>query len=81
MSKNVSFLTSFRARLMMLWASFLILTIVLVFALDWQVQKRITDEVLQQNRDVTEAVNSGFGDFARATSIAQGSLNTSTFLY
>lgn len=78
---RLNFFTSFTARLMMLWASFLILTIVLVFAIDRQVQNRVTAEVLQQNKDVTDAVNDGFGDFARAISIAQWSLNTSTFLY
>src|SRR5215471_102149 len=82
MADRVRFLMSFRARLVLLVASFLVLAIVLVFTLDNLFQKRIENEVEQQNLQVKEAVNTGFGDFARAISLSQGSLNNSeTFLY
>jgi len=82
MANRVKFLMSFRARLVLLVASSLVLAIALVFALDKVVQRRIDSEVAQQNLQVTEVVNRGFGDFARAISLAQGSLNNAdTFLY
>src|SRR5689334_171105 len=82
MANRARFLMSFRARLVVLVASSLALAIALVFTLDKVLQRRIDSEVAQQNLQVKEAVNSGFGDFARAISLAQGSLNNAdTFLY
>ena len=81
MSEKVKFFMSFRARLMLLLSSFLVLTIVLVLALDRWAQKRATEEVHQQSEQVKEAVNKGFSDFAQAMGMAMKNLNSSQYLY
>jgi signal transduction histidine kinase len=81
MSDKVKFLMTFRARLMMLLTSFLLLTIVLVIALDNWARRRAEDVIAAQNRQVTQAVNSGYGDLAEAVSLAQQSLVSDNYLY
>jgi len=81
MSEKVKFLMTFRARLMLLLASVLLLTIVLVLILDsWtrKVANRIIDE---QNKQITEAVNRGYDDLAQANYLAWASLNSEQYLY
>ncbi|HKV41783.1 MAG TPA: ATP-binding protein [Blastocatellia bacterium] len=81
MSNGVRFLMSFRARLLVLLASFLIVTTALVVIVDTKVQNRINAEVDQQNKRVKDAVNNGFRDFSLAISLAQRNLGTDAFLY
>jgi signal transduction histidine kinase len=81
MSDKVKFLMSFRSRLMLLLTSFLLLALILVFALDNWARKRIDQEVARQSEEVKEAVNGGFGDFAEATGMAIKSLSGEKFLY
>src|SRR5215210_3656246 len=81
MSGKVKFLMSFRARLMLLLTSFLLLTIVLVLALDNWARKRANYEVRQQSQEVKDAVNSGFSDFALAIGMAIQNLSSEKFLY
>jgi len=72
---------SFRARLMLLLSSFLLLTIVLVLALDRWAQKRAAEEVRQQSEQVDDAVKKGFSDFAQAIGMAIKNLNSEKYLY
>jgi len=72
---------SFRARLMLLLSSFLVLTIVLVLALDRWAQRRAAEEVRQQSEQVKDAVNRGFSDFAQAIGMAIKNLNSERYLY
>lgn len=72
---------SFRVRLMLLLASILLLTIVLVLALNKWAQKRAAEEVHQQSRQIKAAVNDGFSDFAEAMYIAIKNLNSERYLY
>src|SRR5215216_2116721 len=81
MSGKVKFLMSFRARLMLLLTSFLLLTIVLVLSLDNWARKRANQEVKQQSEEVRDAVNSGFSDFALAIGMAIQNLSSDKFLY
>ncbi|MEK6322506.1 MAG: ATP-binding protein [Acidobacteriota bacterium] len=81
MSEKVKFFMSFRARLMLLLTAFLLLTIVLVLALDKWVQKRAAQEVAEQSEQVKNAVNKGFSDFATAIGIAIKNLNSERYLY
>lgn len=81
MSEKVKFFMSFRARLMLLLSSFLLLTIVLVLALDKWAQKRASEEVAQQSDQVKDAVNGGFSDFATALHMAIKNLNSERYLY
>ena len=62
MANKVRFLLTFRARLMMLLASCLLLTIIIVLALDYWAQQSINAEIEKQQKDVTEVINGGFGD-------------------
>jgi signal transduction histidine kinase len=80
MSDRVKSLMSFRARLILLLTAFLLLTIVLVLALDSWVRKRAAEEVAQQSEEVKAAVNSGFSDFAQAIGMAIQNLNSETYL-
>lgn len=66
---------------MLLLTSFLLLTIVLVLALDNWARKRADQEVSQQSQQVKDAVNSGFGDFFEATGMAIHNLSSERFLY
>ncbi len=72
---------SFRGRLMLLLTSILLLTIVLVLALDKWAQQRAAEEVAQQSEEVKDAVNDGFRDFAFAIGLAIKNLNSKRFLY
>jgi len=81
MSDKVRFLMSFRARLILLLASFLLLTIALVILLDNWARTRAHHEVAHQSREVKDAVNDGFGDFAEAIGIAVQNLSSEKFLY
>lgn len=81
MSDKVKFLMSFRARLMLVLSSFLLLTIILVVALDNWARKRSEQEVARQSLEVGEAVNNGFGDFAVAIGLAIKNLSSDKFLY
>jgi len=81
MSEKIKFFMSFRARLMLLLSSFLLLTIVLVLALDKWAQKKASEEVAQQSAQVNEAVNGGFSDFASALHMAIKNLNSERYLY
>src|SRR5215210_7193446 len=81
MSERVRFLMSFRARLILLLTSFLLLTILLVLVLDHWAQKRISKEIEAQNTRMTEAVNTGYSDFMEAIGLALQSLDSQDFLY
>jgi len=81
MAQKTDILLSFRGRLILLWASFLIVTTILVFVIDRQVQNRIKSDVNDQNTQVKDAINSGFRDFASAISLAQQSLNKESYLF
>lgn len=72
---------SFRVRLMLLLTSILLLTIVLVLALDKWAQKRAGQEVRQQSAQIKAAVNNGFSDFAFAMYVAINNLNSERYLY
>ena len=81
MPDKVNLLMSFRARLMLLLTSFLLLTLVLVLALDRWAQRRAAEEVAKQSQQVKDAFNSSFGDFAQAMGLALGSLSSEEYLY
>lgn len=81
MSQKVKFFMSFRVRLMLLLTSILLLTIVLVLALDKWAQKRADQEVAQQSDQIKNAVNEGFSDFAFAMYVAIKNLNSKQYLY
>jgi signal transduction histidine kinase len=81
MSEKVKFLMTFRARLMLLLTAFLLLTIVLVLALDNWARKRAEEVIAAENKQVTESVNSGYDDFAEAMSLALQSLDSDDYLY
>ena len=81
MSETVKFFLSFRVRLILLLSSFLLLTIILVLALDKWAQRRASQEVAQQSEQVKDAVNSGFSDFAKATYLAIKNLKSNSYLY
>lgn len=66
---------------MLLLTSFLLLAIGLVYFLDRWAHDRIGQEVERQNRQVKEAVNSSFGAFAQALSLAMQSLDKEEYLY
>ena len=81
MSDKVRFLMSFRARLILLLASFLLLTIALVILLDNWAAKRANVEIERQNQQVTAAVNDLIGDFYQAVNLAQQNLDKEEYLY
>lgn len=81
MPDKMNLLMSFRARLMLLLTSFLLLTLVLVLALDRWAQNRAAEEVAKQSQQVKDAFNSSFGDFAQAMGLAVGSLSSEEYLY
>lgn len=66
---------------MLLLASFLLLTIVLVLALDQWAQRRAAEEVAQQSEQVKDAVNNGFSDIVEAFGLAIHNLNSDQYLY
>ncbi|HJQ69507.1 MAG TPA: ATP-binding protein [Blastocatellia bacterium] len=81
MSDKVKLLMSFRARLMLLMTAFLLLTSVLVLALDKWASKRVERVIVTQTEQITDTVNKGYGDLAEATNIAMLSLDSDLFLY
>ncbi len=81
MSDKVRLLMSFRARLILLLASFLLLTIALVILLDNWAAKRTNVEIGRQNQEIREEVNNLVGDFAQAINLAQQNLNKEDYLY
>jgi signal transduction histidine kinase len=81
MSDRVRFLMSFRARLILLLASFLLLTIALVILLDNWARRRAHHEVERQSREVKDAVDNGYGDIAKAFGIAVQNLSSERYLY
>src|SRR5262245_19239254 len=81
MSEKVKFFMSFRVRLMLLLTSFLLLTIVLVLALDQWAQRRAAEEVAMQSEQVKDAVNEGFSGFAEALGLAIKNLHSERYLY
>jgi signal transduction histidine kinase len=81
MSENVKFFMSFRVRLMLLLTSFLLLTIVLVLALDKWAQRRAAEEVRQQSEQVKDAVNDTYSDLVKAIGMAIRNLNSERYLY
>ncbi|MEK6303968.1 MAG: ATP-binding protein [Acidobacteriota bacterium] len=81
MPDRVKFFMSFRARLMLLLTSFLLLTIVLVLALDNWTRKRANEEVQVQSEEVKNAVKEGFSDFAKAIGLAIENLSSERYLY
>jgi signal transduction histidine kinase len=81
MSDKVRFLMSFRARLILLLASFLLLTIALVILLDNWAAKRADAEIDRQSKQVTAAVNDLIGDFYQAINLAQQNLDKDEYLY
>ena len=81
MAGRIKFLMTFRARLMLLLTSFLVLTIVTVVILDKWAQKRAAEEVALQSEEVKEAFNRSFGDFSKAVSLAIKNLSTQTYIY
>jgi signal transduction histidine kinase len=81
MSEKIKFFMSFRARLMLLLSSFLVLTLALVLGLDAWAQKRAAEEVRKQSDQVDDAVKKGFSDFAQAIGMAIKNLNSERYLY
>jgi signal transduction histidine kinase len=81
MAGKIKFLMTFRARLMLLLTSFLVLTIVTVVILDKWAQKRAAEEVALQSEEVKEAFNLSFADFSKAVSLAIKNLSTKTYIY
>jgi signal transduction histidine kinase len=81
MASKVKFPMSFRGRLMLLLIAFVVLTIVVVLALDNWARKRANEEVQVQSEQVNEAVNSGFSDFTLAMGMAIHNLSSGTYLY
>lgn len=81
MEKRARLFKTFRARLMLLLTSFLLITIILVLVLDRWAQKRAADEVERQSQQIKEAFNTSFGDFAQALGLAVQSLSSEYYLY
>jgi signal transduction histidine kinase len=81
MTDKIKVLMTFRARLMLLLAACLLLTIVIVFALDYWAQQRLNEEIVKQKEQVTDVINEGFGDLMKAVSIVTRSLGSEKFLY
>ena len=81
MPNDVKFLKTFRARLMMLLTGCLLLTILLVFLLDYLAQRRINNEIEHQKQQVTAVFNEGFGDLAQAIAMGTASLTSTQLLY
>jgi signal transduction histidine kinase len=81
MAEKVKFLMSFRGRLMSLLVAFLLLTILVVLALDNWTSKRADEEVRRQSEQMKDAVNGGFTDFALALGLAIRNTASRNFLY
>lgn len=81
MADTVGFLLSFRARLILLLTSILVLTIVVVLVLDRWASKRAAEVIAVEKAQIATAVNSGYGDLAQAMYLANKSLGSEEFLY
>ncbi|HYP28423.1 MAG TPA: ATP-binding protein [Blastocatellia bacterium] len=81
MSDKVKFLMSFRARLMMLLTSFLLLTIAFVLVLDNWASNRAEAEIAARSGQVREAFTTSFGDFAQAVRLAIEGFDQRDFMY
>lgn len=81
MANEVTFLKTFRARLMMLLTACLLLTLVVVLVLDYLAQRRINQRIEDHKQQVTALFNEGFGDLAQAVAIGQQSLQSEKLLY
>jgi signal transduction histidine kinase len=81
MANQVKILMTFRARLMLLLTACLLLTIGVVFALEYWAQKNINAAIEDHNERVTEAINAGSGDLIEAVSIATKSLSSEDLIY
>src|SRR5262245_14441131 len=81
MPENIQFLKTFRARLVLLLAACLLLTIGVILALDYWAQRRINEEIEEQRKRVEEIFNGGYGDLMQAVSLATSSLGSTKYLY
>ena len=81
MSDRVNFLMTFRGRLTLLLSSILLLTIVVVIALDGWARRRADRVIRLRNSQVSEAANAGYGDLAQGMALAMQSLNSENYLY
>ncbi|MCI0489907.1 MAG: ATP-binding protein [Blastocatellia bacterium] len=81
MSEKVKFLTTFRARLILLLTSFLLITLALVFILDNWSRKRTEEAVEAHRNQVAESLNIGYYDLALAINLATQSLESERYLY
>ncbi|HXG65788.1 MAG TPA: hypothetical protein VNO70_11825, partial [Blastocatellia bacterium] len=81
MSDRVKFLMTFRARLMVLLTSFLLITIILVIVLDNWARKRADAEVARQRQEVAGAVEVSYSGLAEAMGLALRSLDSEQYLY
>lgn len=66
---------------MLLLTSFLLLTLILVLALDNWARKRVEAVITAQTQQITDTVNSGYGDLAQAMTLGMQSLNSDQYLY
>lgn len=81
MSDRVKFPLSFRGQLLLLLTASLMITIVVVLALDKWVTKRANEMIEKQNSQVTEAFNNSYDDLIHALSLAMASLVSEEYLY
>jgi signal transduction histidine kinase len=81
MADKIKILMTFRARLMLLLTACLLLTIVIVFALDYWAQQGLNEEIKVQNEQVKEVIDDGFGDLMQAVSIATRALDSKELMY
>ncbi len=66
---------------MLLLTACLLLTIAIVFALDYWAQQRLNEEIDKHKVKVAEVFNSGFADLMQAVSIATRSLGSEDLIY
>lgn len=81
MSDKVKLLMSFRARLMLVLTSFLLLTSIIVLALDNWASKRAQALIAAQTQEITDTVNRSYGDLAWAMNLSMQSLTSDKYLY
>ena len=79
MSDKVKFLMSFRARLMLLLTSFLLLTSILVLALDNWARKRVERVIVTQTEQITERSTTATATSRERRASAMQSLNSENF--
>jgi signal transduction histidine kinase len=81
MTDKIKVLMTFRARLMLLLTACLLLTILIVFALDYWAQRRLNEEIDKQRQTVSEILTLGFADLMEAVSIATRALGSEDVIY